>query len=419
MLGRVQAERAAVRVDPDPGVVEEGERRLGEPAPWTGSRSAGCRRGQASRAPVPVRCRHRKPGDRRGVAAVSVARPVRDPGHGRRRRARPASDLQVGQVGSREEPGGVQAMPERLQRRERAQVAEEGLGLLGSLEPAERGRERSQVVRVDVVGAHALMRNVSIIHGSDPAGSRVHRHPRDRSCRWAGRPPRPGAVRVADRLRRRAGDGEAVLGGRRRALHVVDLDAARTGHRSVEHARILDRLSRERPSGALLQMGGGFRDGRSIRDALSLGIDRVLVGTFAFRDPAAFAEAVAESGRSICVTADALDGLVRIAGWLRIPASASGHDRAAPAGSRRHRVPRHGDRTRRHARRPGSGASPPRPRSRRRRAPPGLGRGGTVEHIAATRDAQADGVVVGRALLSGEIAIADALALERPERASA
>ncbi len=205
-----------------------------------------------------------------------------------------------------------------------------------------------------------------------------------------------------------------------RALHVVDLDAARTGHRSVEHARILDRLSRERPSGALLQMGGGFRDGRSIRDALSLGIDRVLVGTFAFRDPAAFAEAVAESGRSICVTADALDGLVRIAGWLE-----DAGERVEDAIARLRRDPGVTAFLVTAIERDGTLAGPDLALLRRVREAAGdahllaSGGVGTVEHIAATRDAQADGVVVGRALLSGEIAIADALALERPERASA
>ena len=97
-------------------------------------------------------------------------------------------------------------------------------------------------------------------------------------------------------------------------LHVVDLDAARDGERSAEHAAVLERLARRR--GTRLQVGGGFRSPEQVEAALAAGVQRVLIGTLAARDPDAVAALAAQHGPRICVCADALDGSVRVAGWL-------------------------------------------------------------------------------------------------------
>src|SRR5450432_4002320 len=59
-------------------------------------------------------------------------------------------------------------------------------------------------------------------------------------------------------------------------LHVVDLDAARTGERSDEHAHLLQSLI-EVP-GLRLQLGGGIRTAAQIASAIELGAARVMVG---------------------------------------------------------------------------------------------------------------------------------------------
>ena len=97
-------------------------------------------------------------------------------------------------------------------------------------------------------------------------------------------------------------------------LHVIDLDAARDGERSPEHAAVLARLARRR--GTRLQVGGGFRSREHVEAALASGVQRVLIGTLAARDPDTVAALAAEHGPRICVCADALDGSVRVAGWL-------------------------------------------------------------------------------------------------------
>jgi len=101
-----------------------------------------------------------------------------------------------------------------------------------------------------------------------------------------------------------------------RALHVIDLDAARSGLRSPGHAALLRTIAEERPPGALLQVGGGLRDRAAVEELLEIGVDRVLIGTLAMRDPASVARLVADYGSAIAVAVDGRDGTVRTAGWL-------------------------------------------------------------------------------------------------------
>lgn len=65
------------------------------------------------------------------------------------------------------------------------------------------------------------------------------------------------------------------------ALHVVDLDAARTGA-PVNRAVVLAIVE---ATGLPVQYGGGVRDERDAEEALEAGIDRVVVGTFAVEQP--------------------------------------------------------------------------------------------------------------------------------------
>ena len=71
-----------------------------------------------------------------------------------------------------------------------------------------------------------------------------------------------------------------------RSLHVIDLDAARSGERPARAPGADPAARGERPVGGVLQVGGGFRTEEAVDEAIALGVDRVLVGTVAFRDPA-------------------------------------------------------------------------------------------------------------------------------------
>jgi phosphoribosylformimino-5-aminoimidazole carboxamide ribotide isomerase len=195
-----------------------------------------------------------------------------------------------------------------------------------------------------------------------------------------------------------------------RTVHVIDLDAARTGVRSAAHRALLERLARECPADGVLQVGGGFRDEAAVDDAVRLGVDRVLVGTLAFRDPAALGRLVARHGERIFVTADTKDGSVWIAGWtedagLGVAEAVTDLTRRGVRGFLATAIARDGTlagpdlrllRTLRKATTATVLAS---------------GGVGTLAHVKAVRQTGVDGVVAGRALLSGALDLAAALAI--------
>jgi phosphoribosylformimino-5-aminoimidazole carboxamide ribotide isomerase len=99
-------------------------------------------------------------------------------------------------------------------------------------------------------------------------------------------------------------------------LHVVDLDGAFAG-RSVNGEAV--RAIREAVD-LRIQLGGGIRDRTAIDYWLALGIDRVVLGTAALRDPELVRRAAAELPGRIVVGIDARDGNVAVAGWAETSA---------------------------------------------------------------------------------------------------
>jgi phosphoribosylformimino-5-aminoimidazole carboxamide ribotide isomerase len=94
-------------------------------------------------------------------------------------------------------------------------------------------------------------------------------------------------------------------------LHIVDLDGAFAG-RSVNG----EAVKAIRASVDLrIQLGGGIRDRAMIDRWLDLGIDRVVLGTIALRDPALVRRAAADYPGRIVVGIDARDGRVAVEGW--------------------------------------------------------------------------------------------------------
>jgi phosphoribosylformimino-5-aminoimidazole carboxamide ribotide isomerase len=94
-------------------------------------------------------------------------------------------------------------------------------------------------------------------------------------------------------------------------LHVVDLDGAFAGKpvnvAAVE--RILETV------GQCVQLGGGIRDMATIEGWLGKGINRVIIGTAAVRNPALVKEAARRFPKKIAVGLDARDGKVAVQGW--------------------------------------------------------------------------------------------------------
>jgi phosphoribosylformimino-5-aminoimidazole carboxamide ribotide isomerase len=94
-------------------------------------------------------------------------------------------------------------------------------------------------------------------------------------------------------------------------LHVVDLDGAFAGH-SVNGEAV--RAIRQAID-LKIQLGGGIRDRAAIDNWLALGIDRVVLGTAALRDPALVRGAAAAYPGRVAVAIDARDGHVAVEGW--------------------------------------------------------------------------------------------------------
>jgi phosphoribosylformimino-5-aminoimidazole carboxamide ribotide isomerase len=94
-------------------------------------------------------------------------------------------------------------------------------------------------------------------------------------------------------------------------LHVVDLNGAFEGKPVNEKAveAIFDAVH------ISIQLGGGIRDLDTIVAWLEKGVDRVILGTAAVRDPALVREAARDFPGCIVVGIDARDGKVAIEGW--------------------------------------------------------------------------------------------------------
>lgn len=96
-----------------------------------------------------------------------------------------------------------------------------------------------------------------------------------------------------------------------RALHVVDLDGARSGEPAA--LGYLGRIVRD--VGLPVQYGGGLRTPEAVAAALDAGAERVVVGTAALSDDAFLDAALERFGARVAVAVDARGGRVAVAGW--------------------------------------------------------------------------------------------------------
>ena len=96
-------------------------------------------------------------------------------------------------------------------------------------------------------------------------------------------------------------------------IHVVDLDGALEGR--AANRDLIARIKSE--TGLAIQVGGGIRSLEQIEDYLAVGIDRVIIGSMAVKNPAFVEAALERFGSSkIVIGIDAKEGLVATEGWL-------------------------------------------------------------------------------------------------------
>ncbi|MBI5212547.1 MAG: 1-(5-phosphoribosyl)-5-[(5-phosphoribosylamino)methylideneamino]imidazole-4-carboxamide isomerase [Nitrospirae bacterium] len=97
-------------------------------------------------------------------------------------------------------------------------------------------------------------------------------------------------------------------------LHVVDLDGAFTGsQKNIEGIRkIRQAVNME------IEVGGGIRDMTRIDLLVSIGINRVILGTVAVEKPELVKEACGKYPGRVLVGIDAKNGLVAVKGWVEV-----------------------------------------------------------------------------------------------------
>lgn len=96
-------------------------------------------------------------------------------------------------------------------------------------------------------------------------------------------------------------------------IHVVDLDGALEGR-----AANRDLIAKfKEMTGLAIEVGGGIRTIEQIEDYLSVGINRVIIGSMAVKHPQFVKEALDKFGSDkIVVGIDAKNGMVATEGWL-------------------------------------------------------------------------------------------------------
>ncbi len=96
-----------------------------------------------------------------------------------------------------------------------------------------------------------------------------------------------------------------------RWLHVVDLDAARTG--APENREAVAAIAAAMAPDVAVQAGGGIRDQASAEALWAAGVARIVLGTAAVENPALVAELAAE--HPVAVGLDVRAGEVAVRGW--------------------------------------------------------------------------------------------------------
>lgn len=94
-------------------------------------------------------------------------------------------------------------------------------------------------------------------------------------------------------------------------LHIVDLDAARTG--SSSNRPVIGAI--RQAVKVTLEVGGGLRNDDDVEALVDLGVDRLVVGTILVRNPELVSHWVLRFGARFVAGIDARDGEVKVSGW--------------------------------------------------------------------------------------------------------
>jgi phosphoribosylformimino-5-aminoimidazole carboxamide ribotide isomerase len=185
-------------------------------------------------------------------------------------------------------------------------------------------------------------------------------------------------------------------------LHLVDLDGAKAGY--PVNLDVIEQI--KAASGLPVEVGGGVRDEKTVQLLLERGVDRVILGTTALRNPALTAELCRKYGDQIVIGIDARDGLVAIEGWTETSSVAATTlaQTLADQGAARFiytDISRDGTLTE-----PNYAAFAEFAAAAQR---PVIASGGVAraEHVRKLSELGAEGIIIGRALYTGDVKLSE------------
>ena len=94
-------------------------------------------------------------------------------------------------------------------------------------------------------------------------------------------------------------------------LHIVDLDGALSGE--LVNFETVNKIVKELK--IRVEIGGGIRSLKNIDTYLNLGVDKVILGSAAIKDPSFLEEACKKFNGKIALGLDAKKGLIAVSGW--------------------------------------------------------------------------------------------------------
>ncbi len=94
-------------------------------------------------------------------------------------------------------------------------------------------------------------------------------------------------------------------------IHIVDLEGAKSG--TTPNLHVIEKIISG--SNLFVEVGGGIRSMETVEKYLSIGVDRVILGTAAVKDEEFLRAAVEKYGDKIAVGVDIKDGYVAVKGW--------------------------------------------------------------------------------------------------------
>lgn len=94
-------------------------------------------------------------------------------------------------------------------------------------------------------------------------------------------------------------------------IHVVDLEGAKSG--TTPNLDLIRSLKEQ--TSLFMEVGGGIRNMETVKKYIDAGVDRVILGTAAVKDPVFAAQAVAAYGEKIAIGVDIKEGEAAIHGW--------------------------------------------------------------------------------------------------------